>query len=115
MDRTNGLNGRSVVPQKRKNTPRRDGKEENGDWLAAQISQRSVADVVCATGMTDKAVQNIRRKKSKISFDNLVDLCRADPEFAAVFAEYVGLILPGEGEFVGALTQAFNAYQRRSG
>lgn len=109
----NGTISRSFVPQNRKNTSHRDGKVENGDWLAAQISQRSVAEVVASTGMTDKAVQNIRRRKSKISFDNLVDLCRTDPEFAAAFAEYVGLILPGEAEFAGALTNAFNAFQRR--
>jgi hypothetical protein len=64
--------------------------------------------------MTEKAVQNIRRRKSKISFDNLVDLCRDDPAFAAAFADHIGLLRPGEAEFAGALTQAFNAYARRS-
>jgi hypothetical protein len=112
--RANGLNGRSLVPEKRKNTSHRDGKIENGDWLAAQIANRSVADVVASTGMTEKAVQNIRRRKSKISFDNLVDLCRDDPAFAAAFADHIGLLRPGEAEFAGALTQAFNAYARRS-
>jgi hypothetical protein len=101
------------MPNKRHHTPRRDGKTENQDWLAAQLSGRSVQDVTDCTGMSDKAVQNIRRRKSKISFDNLVDLCRTDPEFAAAFAEYVGLILPGEAEFAGKLTETFNAWQRR--
>lgn len=111
--RSNGLNGRSLSGQNRKNTSHRDGKQENKDWLAAHISRRSVQEVVDSTGMTDKAVQNMRRGKSKISFDNLVDLCRDDPEFAAAFAEHVGLILPGQAEFAGAITKAFNAYQRR--
>jgi hypothetical protein len=113
--RTNGSNSRTFIPENRKNTSHRDGKIENGDWLSAQVSQRSVAEVVASTGMTDKAVQNIRRRKSKISFDNLVDLCRDDPAFAAAFAEHIGLILPGQAEFTGALTNAFNAYGRMQG
>lgn len=113
MGSTNGTNGRTIIPQKRKNTPRRDGSHENGDWLAAQISARSVQDVVDATGMTDKAVQNIRRRKSKISFDNLVDLCRTDPEFAAEFAAHIGLILPGEAEMAAVVTRLVNAHVRR--
>lgn len=111
--RANGLNGRTIVPEKRKKCSIRDGKTENTDWLSAQLAGRSVQDVVNSTGMSEKAVQNIRRKKSKISFDGLVDLCRDDPDFAAAFAAHVGLILPGEAEFAGALTHAFNAYQRR--
>jgi len=113
--RSNGSNGRSVVRQNRQNNSVRDAKNENQDWLAAQLSRRSVQEVVDSTGMNEKSVQNIRRKKSKISFDNLVDLCRDDPQFAAAFAAYIGLIRPGEAEFAGALTQAFNAYQRKQG
>lgn len=116
MGSTNGTNSRSFNPQKRKNSaPRRDGKVENGDWLAAQVSARSVQEVVDATGMTDKAVQNIRRRKSKISFDNLVDLCRTDPEFAAEFAAHIGLILPGEAEMAAVVTRLVNAHVRRKG
>lgn len=111
--RSNGFTGRSVSGRGRKETSLRDAKLENQDWLAAQIARRSVGDVVDSTGMTDKAVQNIRQRKAKISFDNLVELCRNDPEFAAAFAAHVGLIRPGEAEFAGALTRAFNAYQRR--
>lgn len=111
----NGLNDRSISGHRRQNTSIRDVKSENQDWLAAQVARRSVQDVVDATGMTDKGVQNIRQRKAKISFDNLVELCRNDPGFAAAFAEHVGLILPGEAEFAGALTNAFNAFQRRQG
>jgi len=109
----NGLNGSSLVPQQRKNTSTRDVKNENQDWLAAQLARRSVSDVVASTGMSEKAVQNIRQRKAKISFDNLVELCRDDPAFGAAFCEHIGLLRPGEAEFAGALTQAFNAYQRR--
>jgi hypothetical protein len=104
---------RTYRGEPRPNTSIRDGRKSHGDWLAQQASARSEQEVSDATGMTPKAVGNLRQKRNKISFDNLVEWCRNDPQFAAAFAEYVGLLRPGEGEFAGALTQAFNAYQRR--
>lgn len=111
--RSNGLNGRSFVPQSRKKTSIRDGKQENQDWLAAEMSRRSVAQVVGSTGMTEKAVQNIRRGKSKISFDGLTDLLKSDPEFAAEYFAYVGMIMPGDAEWIGAFNRAAQARARR--
>lgn len=111
--RANGLNGTSSDGKKENNTSISDKKLQNGDWLAAQLAQRSVDEVVSKTGMTAKAVQNVRQRRAKLSFDNFTELCQNDPDFAAAYAEYVGLIRPGEAEFAGALTQAFNAYQRR--
>jgi hypothetical protein len=90
------------------------GKRENSDWLADQAARRSEKDIADKTGLTPKAVGNLRQRKNKISFDCLVEWCRNDPDFAAAFAEHVGLIRPGEAEFAGALTRAFNAFQRRS-
>jgi hypothetical protein len=112
MNRANGLNGRSFSGPDRKNTSA-DAKNKRGDWLAAKISEYSVQEIVEATGMTPKAVQNVRRRKSKLSYDNFMELCERKPEFAAAWAEHVGLLRPGEAEFAGALTQAFNAFQRR--
>lgn len=110
--RSNGSADRSVVGHRRNKTPVAQGKLVNQDWLAAEIARYSVADVVDATGMSETAVQNVRRRKAKMSFDNLTSMCQAYPEFAAKYAAYVGLILPGQAEWAGALTQAFNAYAR---
>lgn len=86
------------------------------DWLKEQqVFQDSPKVVAEKTGMTPRAVENIRLGRNAISFDNLVELCRADPDFAAAFCEYIGVLKPGEAEFAGALTKAFNAYQRRKG
>lgn len=90
-----------------------DGKRHNGDWLAEQAAKRSEKEIADRTGLTTKAVGNIRQRRNKINFDNFVEWCRNDHHFAAEFAEYVGLIRPGEAEFAGAITHAFNAYQRR--
>jgi hypothetical protein len=97
----------------RANTSRHHVKEQNQDWLAEAM--RHCRDVSTKTGLSKRAVENLRLKRNKISFDNLVELCRADKDFAAAFAEYVGLILPGEAEFTGAMNQAFSAYMRRHG
>lgn len=114
VQRSNGNTDRRVIAG-RKNTSIRDVKQENQDWLGAQLSRRPVQQVVDSTGMTEKAVQNVRRRKSKLSFDNLVELCRDDPDFAAAFAEHIGLLRPGEAETASAVTRLVNAYQRRAG
>lgn len=113
MPSSNGSFDRRVTARRSPNSSIRDAKQENQDWLAARIAREPVCEIVDKTGMTERAVHNIRQRKSKISFDNLVEYCRNDPEFAADFAAYVGLIKPGEAEFAGALTAAFNAYKRR--
>lgn len=115
MRNTLGSTPRTFHGDPRPNTSIRDGKNSHGDWLASQASQRSEKEVSDHTGMSPKAVGNLRQRRNKISFDNLVEWCRNDPAFAAAFAEYIGLIRPGEAEFAGALTLAFNAYQRRKG
>lgn len=113
MGSTNGTLDRSIVGHRRNKTYVGDEKNDNQDWLAAQIARYSVSDVVDATGMSETAVQNIRRRKSKISFDNLVALCRTDPDFAAEFAAHIGLILPGEAEMAAVVTRLVNAHVRR--
>lgn len=111
--RSNGLNGRSISGQRRYDSSSiRDGKKDNQDWLAAELSKRSVQDVVDDTGMHEKAVQNIRQRKSKISFDYLVELCRNDKLFATAFAKHVGLILPNQEGFVARINQALLEAQR---
>lgn len=107
-----GKKPRTFNGDPRPNTSIANGKRSHGDWLVEQLVQRSEKEVADQTGMTPKAVGNIRQRRNKISYDNFVELCCADADFAASFAEYVGLIRPGEAEFAGAITKAFNAYQR---
>lgn len=99
----------------RPNTSIANGKRQHGDWLADQLARRSEKEVANSTGMTPKAVGNVRQRRNKLSFDNFVELCLADEDFAASFCEYVGVLKPGEAELAGALTKAFNAYQRKQG
>lgn len=85
----------------------------NQDWLRGQAQRYSAKDGASITGQAPAAFENLRQGRNKVSFDNLVEWCRNDPQFAAAFAEYVGLIMPGDAEFAGAITVAINAYLRR--
>lgn len=94
-------------------TSLRDVKNANTDWLRDHAKKLSAKDGQKVTGLNPKAFENLRQGRNKINFDNLVEWCRNDPQFAAAFAEHIGLVLPGEAEFAGALTHAVNAYWRR--
>lgn len=109
----NGYRDRRVIPPRRKKTsPTADTKNENKDWIAAQVASLSVAEVVACTGMTEKAVQNIRRGKSKINFDNQTELFRAHPELGAAYMVHIGLLRPGEAETCAAYTRFANVAVR---
>jgi hypothetical protein len=113
MDRANGLNSRSIIGRRRNKSYLADEKNENQDWLAAKIASLSVAEVVDATGMSETAVQNVRRGKGKLSFDNLTSLFKAHPELGAEYMEYIGVLLPGQAEMAAAYTRFANAAVRR--
>jgi hypothetical protein len=90
-------------------------KGDNVAFLRSQARRIAAKEGAERTGMSPKGFQKLQQGENTISFDKLIEWCRNDPMFAAAFAEHVGLVLPGEAEFSGALTQAFNAYQRKQG
>lgn len=90
-----------------------DRKQRNQDWLAKKASERSEKEIGEVTGMSPRAVGNLRQRRNKISFDNFVDWCLNDPKFAAEFAEYIGLLRQGEAEVAAAVTSLANAIARR--
>lgn len=90
-------------------------KLRNQEFLAREASKRSEKEVHNATGMSTRAVGNLRQRRNKISFDNFVDWCLNDKDFMAEFAEYVGFIKPGSAAFAAAMTKAVNAYQQIGG
>jgi hypothetical protein len=85
----------------------------HGDWLADQLARMSEKEAAAKARMTPKAVGNVRQRRNAMNFDHFTELCIADLDFAAAFAEYVGLVREGEAEFTGALSRAFNAYLRK--
>lgn len=111
MGSANGTNGRSIVGHRR-NKNYADTKNERRDWLAAEIAQMPVAEVVAITGMTETAVQNVRRGKNNISHDNLCAILEARPDFRARFFCSVGGELLCRPDQYIAFERAVNAIRR---
>jgi hypothetical protein len=109
--RSNGLNGRTNITGRRNNNYA-DAKNARGDWLAAELAQLPVAEVVAITGMTETAVHNIRRGKCKINHDNLCALLEARPDFRARFFCSVGGELLVRPDQIVALERAINSVMR---
>jgi hypothetical protein len=87
-------------------------KLRNQEFLASQASKRSEKEVSEVTGLTPRAVGNLRQRRNKISFDNFVDWCLNDPHFIAEFCEYVGFIKPGSAAFAAAMAKAVSEYNK---
>lgn len=79
------------------------------DW-ARRYSAKEGAKL---TGMTPNGFKKIQSGDNAISYAKLTHWLKSDADLAAAYAEHVGLIRPGEGEYAGALTRAFNAHVRR--
>lgn len=108
----NGNTDRSIIGRRRNKSCMADEKNENQDWLAAQIARLPIAEVVAITGMTETAIGNVRRGKAKLNFDNSTAIFRAHPELGFAYMEYLGLIRPGEAEAAAAYTRFVNAAVR---
>ena len=83
------------------------------DFVQAQALRRPVKTVQRDTGLSKKQVENIRQGLSGVSGKTLTNWCINNVEFAADYAEFIGLILPGEAEYTGAVTRLANATARR--
>lgn len=96
-----------------RNTSSRPAQRENQDWLTDQARKWTAKEGADLTGMSERAFENLRQGRNKVSFDKAVEWAKRDPEFAAAWAAHVGLILPGDVDFAAALTKTVNAFQRR--
>ena len=85
------------------------------DWLAAQLRNLSTKEVALLSETTERAAENAKLGKCAFNMASLTAMCRNSPDFAAAYAEYIGLVLPGDAEFAGALTNLVNAHVRRKG
>jgi len=78
------------------------------DWARTKSAKEGAA----ITGMTPNGFKKVQAGECAISYEKLTFALKRDPTLAAAYAAHVGLILPGQAEWAGALTNAFNAYQR---
>lgn len=100
------------------NTPKTSG-HISTDNLVDFVRERAILyrqkELAGITGLSLKQVQNLRMGISGVSGKTLTNWCRNDPVFAAEYAEYVGIIKPGEAEMSAALSRVINAAVRRGG
>lgn len=91
------------------------GTADLSDWLADVLRNKPAKEIADDAGCGIRTAENAKQGRHSLSAKHLANMQMNDPSFAAAWAEYVGLIRPGEAEFAGAMTQAFHAWQRRSG
>lgn len=97
------------------NSPGAEAKSSNVSFITERARQLSAKEGARRAGMTPKGFQKLQAGECSISFDKLTYWCQSDTDFAAAYAAHVGLILPGEVGYVGALTRAVNEAALRRG
>jgi hypothetical protein len=97
----------------RKRNKSRIGTGDLTDWLADVLRNKSAKEIADNAGCGIRTAENVKQGRNSLSGKHLASLQMNDPDIAAAWAEYVGLILPGEAEYAGAVTKAVNAGIRR--
>jgi hypothetical protein len=83
----------------------RPAERENQDWLKEQARRYSAKEGAELAGTSERAFENFRQGRNKISFDNMVNWARNDPEFLAAFVQHCGGQLNYPPEIVAAITK----------
>jgi len=83
------------------------------DFVRAKAILYPVKHLQAITGLSKKQVENIRQGVSGVSGVTLTRWIMGDPDFAGQYAEWVGLVRPGEAETATALTKLVNTIVRR--
>lgn len=98
-----------------KNAPNSSDQEQDADviFISEWARRISAKEGAALTGMTPKGFQKIQLGENAISYKKMTRWLKCDPDLAAAYAAHVGLILPGDAEYAGALTRAVNAAERR--
>lgn len=83
------------------------------DFTRARAIQYQQKELAKITGLSIQQVKNLRLGISGVSGKTLTNWIKNCPTFRAQYAEWVGIIQPGEAEMSAALTHLFNARARR--
>lgn len=102
-----GNNGRTVDGENTANSGRV-STAELVDFVKEQASRRSIKEVSRLTGLSEKAVANLRTGASGASAQTISTWCRQDPVFRAEYFRWCGGILEGTPEMYIALSRAIN-------
>lgn len=83
------------------------------DFVKAQAIRYQQKELAAITGLSLQQVKNLRLGLSGIGGKALTNWNRNCPRFASEYAEYVGIIRPGDAHMSEALTRFANAVVRR--
>lgn len=97
------------------NTSGRVSTAELVDFVKEQALRRTIAEVSRLTGLSEKAVANIRQGLAGASAQTVSTWCRNDPLFRAEYFFWVGGHIEGcrDPDAIAGLTIALNSYARR--
>lgn len=112
MFQSNGKTDRRLSSDPRQTNPRVSTNEFT-DWLAEQARRYSEKQLANVTGLSLKAVQNLRLGRSGGTGTTIATWCRNDARFRAEYFFYCGGHLETDPEGVAALHMAINSYLQR--
>ena len=84
------------------------------EFCRSYATRYPVTHIQRVTGLSRKQVENIRQGISGVSGTTLTRWIVNDRDFAGEYAEWVGLIRPGESRLASALSSVFSEYQGRA-
>ena len=113
MDSSQGNTNRNFRQEKEPKTSDHLSTDNLVDFVQAQAIHYRQKELARITGLSLKQVQNLRMGVSGISGKTLTNWIKNCPQFAGAYAEYVGIIRPGEANMSEALTRLANAIARR--
>lgn len=85
------------------------------DFVKEQALRRPIKEVARLTGLSTKAVENIRSGEAAASGTTISTWCKNCPEFRTEYFRWVGGYMETDPEFVKGITMALNSLARRNG
>jgi len=108
-----------------RNDPHPDGQETSGpnrvstdelvDFVKARALKKTIKEIMKLTGLSEKAVKNLRVGSQGASAQTISTWCRNDPMFRAEYFYWLGGNLEVEPETVAALSIAINRVLQQRG
>jgi hypothetical protein len=83
------------------------------DFVQVQTRKRRAKEVQRLTGLSIKAIENMRMGLSGASAQTITTWCRNDPDFRAAYFAYCGGMLEGDPEMLAGLTRAVQSFMRQ--
>lgn len=83
------------------------------DFVKEQALRRPIKEVAKLTGLSTKAVENIRSGEAAASGTTISTWCKNCPEFRTEYFRWVGGYMETDPEFVKGITMALQSLARR--